>query len=59
MAEVQETRGQRAEHYDIAAYDCLIAWARVMEHKESADLLQQTLDEVRAANKGSKAAATT
>lgn len=43
--------GQRAEHYEMAAYGSLIAWARVMKHTEAADLLQQTLDEEKAADK--------
>jgi len=40
--------GQRAEHYEIAAYGTLVAWARSMGHTEAADLLQQTLDEEKA-----------
>jgi len=42
--------GQRAEHYEIAAYGSLIAWARGMGHMEAIDLLQQTLDEEKAAD---------
>ncbi len=42
--------GQRAEHYEMAAYGSLIAWARVMEHTEAAELLQATLDEEKAAD---------
>ena len=42
--------GQRAEHYEMAAYGTLIAWARAMGHDEAADLLQQTLDEEKAAD---------
>ena len=42
--------GQRAEHYEIAAYGTLIAWARAMGHTEAADLLQQNLDEEKAAD---------
>lgn len=42
--------GQRAEHYEIAAYGTLIAWARGMGHTEVADLLEQTLDEEKAAD---------
>ena len=37
--------GQRAEHYEMAAYGTVIAWARAMGHTAAADLLQQTLDE--------------
>lgn len=36
---------QRAEHYEIAAYGTLVAWAEAMGHSEAASLLQQTLDE--------------
>ena len=42
--------GQRAEHYEMAAYGSLIAWARAMEHTEAAELLQETLDEEKAAD---------
>jgi ferritin-like metal-binding protein YciE len=42
--------GQRAEHYEIAAYGTLIAWARAMGHSEAADLLQENLDEEKAAD---------
>src|SRR5215510_7511377 len=37
--------GQRAEHYEMAAYGTLVAWAQAMGHAEAAKLLQQTLDE--------------
>src|SRR5688572_15368851 len=43
--------GQRAEHYEMAAYGTLVAWARAMGHDEAADLLQETLDEEKAADK--------
>lgn len=42
--------GQRAEHYEMAAYGVLVAWARTMGHEEAASLLQQTLDEEKAAD---------
>ena len=42
--------GQRAEHYEMAAYGTLVAWAKVMGHDEAADLLQETLDEEKAAD---------
>jgi ferritin-like metal-binding protein YciE len=41
--------GQRAEHYEMAAYGTAIAWAEVLELPEIAQLLAQTLDEERAA----------
>ena len=40
--------GQRAEHYEMAAYGTLVAWARAMGHDDAADLLQQTLEEEKA-----------
>src|SRR6187402_645280 len=43
--------GQRAEHYEMAAYGTLVAWAQAMGHDEAANLLQQTLDEEKAADK--------
>jgi ferritin-like metal-binding protein YciE len=43
--------GQRAEHYEMAAYRTLVAWARAMGHTEAADLLQETLDEEMSAEK--------
>jgi ferritin-like metal-binding protein YciE len=42
--------GQRAEHYEMAAYGTLVAWARAMGHDAAADLLQQNLDEEKAAD---------
>lgn len=42
--------GQRVEHYEIAAYGTLAAWARVMGHSDAADLLEQTLEEEKAAD---------
>ena len=42
--------GQRAEHYEMAAYGTLVAWARGLGQTEAADLLQQTLDEEKAAD---------
>ena len=43
--------GQRAEHYEMAAYGTLVAWARVMGHEEAAKLLQKNLDEEKAADR--------
>ena len=43
--------GQRAEHYEMAAYGTLVAWAEGMGHTQAARLLQQTLDEEKAADK--------
>jgi ferritin-like metal-binding protein YciE len=43
--------GQRAEHYEMAAYGTLVAWAQAMGHTQAEKLLQQTLDEEKAADK--------
>jgi ferritin-like metal-binding protein YciE len=42
--------GQRAEHYEMAAYGTMVAWAKAMGHTKAADLLQQNLDEEKAAD---------
>ena len=42
--------GQRAEHYEMAAYGTLVAWANAMGHTDAADQLQQILDEEKAAD---------
>ena len=43
--------GQRVEHYEIAAYATLVSWAHAMSFNAVAYLLQQTLDEERAADR--------
>jgi ferritin-like metal-binding protein YciE len=42
--------GQRAEHYEMAAYGTLIAWAQSMGHTEAINLLQEILEEEKAAD---------
>jgi ferritin-like metal-binding protein YciE len=42
--------GQKAEHYEMASYGTLIAGAQGMGHNEAAMLLQETLDEEKAAD---------
>jgi ferritin-like metal-binding protein YciE len=42
--------GQRAEHYEMAAYGTLVAWARELGHMEAGELLDQTLEEEKAAD---------
>jgi ferritin-like metal-binding protein YciE len=42
--------GQRAEHYEMAAYGTLVAWARAMGHSDAAELLEQTLEEEKSAD---------
>jgi ferritin-like metal-binding protein YciE len=41
---------QRVEHYEMAAYGTLVAWARAMDHAAAADLLEVSLDEEKAAD---------
>jgi ferritin-like metal-binding protein YciE len=41
---------QCAEHYEIAVYGSLVAWARAMGHTEAAGLLERTLGEEKAAD---------
>ena len=42
--------GRRAEHYEMAAYSTMIGWARAMGHSEAVTLLEEILDEERAAD---------
>jgi ferritin-like metal-binding protein YciE len=42
---------QKVEHYETAAYGCLTTWARLLDKRDVCDLLQQTLDEEKAADK--------
>jgi ferritin-like metal-binding protein YciE len=42
--------GQRSEHYEMAAYGTLAAWAKAMGHSEAADLLDEILEEEKAAD---------
>jgi ferritin-like metal-binding protein YciE len=42
---------QRVEHYEIAAYGTLVAWAKGMGMNDAENLLQQILDEEKAADK--------
>ena len=41
---------QKVEHYEIATYGTLKCWAEQMEHSEAAKLLDETLDEEKAAD---------
>jgi ferritin-like metal-binding protein YciE len=41
---------QRVEHYEIAAYGCLITYAETLGHDDAAGLLKQTLSEEEAAD---------
>jgi ferritin-like metal-binding protein YciE len=39
---------QRSEHYEMAAYGTLVAWAKSMGHNEAVGLLEQILEEEKA-----------
>lgn len=41
---------QKVEHYEIASYGCLREWAGILGNPTAADLLQQILEEEKAAN---------
>lgn len=41
---------QKIEHYEMASYGCLHEWAGVLGNEEAADLLEEILDEEKAAN---------
>jgi len=42
---------QKVEHYEIASYGTLCAWAEQLGHQDACDLLEQTLDEEKATDK--------
>ena len=41
---------QKVEHYEIATYGTLVAWATQLGHQEAADLLEETLNEEKEAD---------
>jgi hypothetical protein len=41
---------QKVEHYEIATYGTLVSWARLLGHEDAAGLLEETLDEEKAAD---------
>ena len=41
---------QKVEHHEMASYGCLHEWAGLLGNKEAADLLQEILDQEKAAN---------
>ena len=43
--------GQRAEHYEMAAYGTLVAWAQMMGNPQAARILNSILDQEKAADK--------
>jgi len=42
--------GQKAEHYEISCYGCMVAWAEQLGLEEVADLLKETLEEEKGAD---------
>lgn len=42
--------GQKAEHYEIASYGGLRDWAKLLGNEEAADILDEILDEEKAAD---------
>jgi ferritin-like metal-binding protein YciE len=41
---------QRVEHYEMGAYGTLVAWAKAMKHDKAARILEETLEEEKAAD---------
>jgi ferritin-like metal-binding protein YciE len=41
---------QKVEHYEIASYGTLATWARLLQQEDAADLLEETLEEEKAAD---------
>lgn len=50
MDAVLISSAQRVEHYEMAAYGTLVAWARNMGHNDAAEVLEQILEEEKAAD---------
>ena len=42
--------GQKVEHYEIASYGCLREWAELLGHKEAVKLLDENLEQEKAAD---------
>ncbi len=42
--------GQKVEHYEIATYGCLREWAQVLGYEEAARLIEEILEEEKAAD---------
>ena len=42
--------GQKVEHYEIASYGCLHEWAGLLGHQKAAGLLEEILNQEKAAN---------
>ena len=44
------TPAQRAEHYEIAVYGTLVAWAQALGYDDATQILSDILDEEKAAD---------
>jgi len=44
--------GQKVEHYEIASYGCLHEWAKLLGNATAANLIEDILEEEKAADKG-------
>jgi len=42
--------GQKVEHYEIASYGCLRAWAELLDNEAAAELIGEILDQEKAAD---------
>jgi len=42
--------GQKVEHYEVASYGCLHAWAELLKNEKAAELIEEILDQEKAAN---------
>jgi ferritin-like metal-binding protein YciE len=42
--------GQKVEHYEIASYGCLHEWAGLLGNQEAANLIEEILNQEKAAN---------
>jgi ferritin-like metal-binding protein YciE len=42
---------QKVEHYEIATYGCLVTWAGLLQNTDALEILEQILDEEKAADK--------
>src|SRR5581483_11639427 len=37
--------GQKVEHYEIASYNCLLKWAKLLDNQEAAELIEDILEQ--------------
>ena len=43
--------GQKVEHYEIASYGCLHEWAKLLQNETAANLIEEILEQEKAADK--------